>query len=68
MLSENPAGLFLQLDEMVNWLASLDKPGYETARTFFLTCCQASGDSKFTLDRIGRGTITANVCLSLLGA
>jgi putative DNA primase/helicase len=67
MLSENPAGLFLQLDEMVNWLASLDKPGYETARTFFLTCWAVSGDSKFTLDRIGRGTITANVCLSLLG-
>lgn len=67
LLSENPAGLFLQLDELTSWLASLDKPGREDARSFFLTCWSVSGDAVYTMDRVGRGTVTAKVCLSLLG-
>ena len=67
LFKENPAGLFMSLDELAHWLASLDKRGYEQARTFYLTTWAVSGDAQFTLDRVWRGSVVAEVCLSLLG-
>lgn len=66
MLSENPAGIFVLRDELSGWLASLEKPGREAERAFFLECW--NGDSAFTIDRIGRGSIhVEHCCVSLFG-
>jgi hypothetical protein len=47
--------LLLIRDELIGWLKTLDKPGREGDRQFYLEAW--SGDSSFTADRIGRGTI-----------
>jgi putative DNA primase/helicase len=66
ILSQNPAGILLVRDELAGWLATLDKPGREGDRQFFLEAW--NGDKPYTLDRIGRGTIHAPaVCLSIVG-
>lgn len=65
--SENPGGLLLLHDELASWFASLDKPGYETARSFFLKCWSVSGDTEAQVDRVGRGSVKAKVCLSVIG-
>ena len=66
ILSENPAGVLLVRDELSGWLATLDKPGREGERQFFLESW--NGDTAFTVDRIGRGTIyVPKLCLSVLG-
>jgi hypothetical protein len=66
MLAENPAGIFVLRDELSGWLASLERPGRETERSFSLECW--SGDSSFTIDRIGRGSVHAeHCCVSLFG-
>jgi Protein of unknown function (DUF3987) len=65
ILSENPAGVLVVRDELTGWLGELDKPGREGERGFYLTSW--SGDSGFTVDRIGRGSIHAPaVCVSLI--
>jgi putative DNA primase/helicase len=66
MMAANPAGILVVRDELAGWLAQLDKPGREGERAF---CLQAwNGDTPFTLDRIGRGTIhVPNCCMSMLG-
>jgi putative DNA primase/helicase len=65
-MAANPAGILVVRDELTGWLAQLEKPGREGERAF---CLQAwNGDTPFTLDRIGRGTIhVANCCVSMLG-
>jgi hypothetical protein len=66
LLSENPAGIFVLRDELTGWLASLEREGRESERAFYLECW--NGDSSFTLDRIGRGSIHAeHCCVSLFG-
>lgn len=66
ILSDNPAGVLLVRDELAGWLATLDKPGREGERQFFLESW--NGDSPFTVDRIGRGTIhVPALCLSIVG-
>jgi hypothetical protein len=66
ILSENPVGVLLVRDELAGWLVSLDKPGREGERQFFLESW--NGDRSFTVDRIGRGTIhVPALCLSVLG-
>jgi putative DNA primase/helicase len=66
LLSENPAGLFVVRDELTGWLAGLERQGREQERGFFLECWD--GNSPFTIDRIGRGTIhVPHVCVSLFG-
>lgn len=66
MMSNNPAGILVTRDELTGWLAQLDKPGREGERAF---CLEAwNGDSPFTIDRIGRGSVhVENCCMSLLG-
>jgi hypothetical protein len=66
LMAQNPAGLILVRDELTGWLSMLDKQGREGERAFFLECW--NGDSFFTADRIGRGTIDVpHCCMSILG-
>ena len=66
ILNENPAGVLVVRDELGGWLAELSKEGREGERGFYLQAW--NGDSSFTIDRIGRGSIhVPNVCVSLLG-
>ncbi|HWY78710.1 MAG TPA: DUF3987 domain-containing protein [Verrucomicrobiae bacterium] len=66
ILSQNPAGVFMVRDELTGWLASLEKPGREDERAFFLQAW--NGNGAFTVDRIGRGSIhVPEVCVSLFG-
>jgi uncharacterized protein DUF3987/uncharacterized protein DUF3854 len=66
ILSENPAGILVIRDELTGWLGQLDRHGREGERGFFLQAW--SGDTGFTVDRIGRGSIhVPAVCVSLLG-
>jgi putative DNA primase/helicase len=66
ILAQNPAGVLVVRDELTGWLAGLDRLGREGERAFFLEAW--NGDSGFTVDRIGRGSIyVPAVCVSLLG-
>jgi putative DNA primase/helicase len=66
ILAENPSGVFVFRDELVGWIAEIDKPGREGERGFYLQAW--NGDSGFAVDRIGRGSIyVPNVCVSLFG-
>ncbi len=66
-MNHNPEGVLVLRDELTGWLVQLDKPGREGERAF---CLEAwSGDSSFTVDRIGRGTVhVEHCCMSLLGS
>jgi putative DNA primase/helicase len=65
-MSENPAGILVIRDELTGWWSQLDRAGREGERGF---CLQAwNGDTGYTIDRIGRGTITVEACcMSMLG-
>jgi putative DNA primase/helicase len=66
LLAENPAGVLVSRDELSGWLASLERQGRESERAFYLECW--SGDTGFTIDRIGRGSIhVEHCCVSLFG-
>jgi putative DNA primase/helicase len=66
LLEQNPGGIFVLRDELTGWLTSLEKVGRESERAFYLECW--NGDSHFTIDRIGRGSIyVENCCVSLFG-
>jgi Protein of unknown function (DUF3987) len=66
LLRENPAGVFVLRDELSGWLASLERQGRESERAFMLECW--NGDTGFTVDRIGRGSIhVEHCCVSLFG-
>jgi putative DNA primase/helicase len=66
ILAENPAGVLVLRDELTGWLATLEKPGREGERAFYLQAW--NGDTGFSMDRIGRGSIyVPAVCVSLLG-
>lgn len=67
ILRENPNGVLIFRDELVGFFYSLDKPGRETDRAFYLESWNGTGS--FTCDRIGRGTVHAEaICLSILGS
>lgn len=66
LMSENPAGIFVIRDEYTGWLAGLERPGREGERAFYLQAW--NGDSSFTIDRIGRGSVHVEACcVSMLG-
>jgi hypothetical protein len=66
IISANPAGVLVLRDELTGWLAGLEREGREGERAFFLQAW--SGDSSYTMDRIGRGSIhVPAVCISLFG-
>ena len=59
ILAVNPYGLY-------GLLTSMDKPGQEEARGFYLQ--SYDGNQSYTFERIGRGTVPIkNLCLSLIG-
>lgn len=67
LLRQNPNGLLVYRDELVSLLKGLDREDQAEGRGFYLTAW--TGDSSYTIDRIGRGlnlNIEA-VCLSILG-
>jgi len=66
ILRDNPAGVLVIRDELSGWLATLDKPGREGERGFFLSAW--NGDTCYTMDRIGRGSIHVDACcVSMIG-
>jgi putative DNA primase/helicase len=66
LLEQNKGGIFVLRDELTGWLTSLHKLGRESERSFYLECW--NGDSSFTIDRVGRGSIyVENCCVSLFG-
>ena len=66
LLQENPRGMLVSRDELAGWLRTMDKPGREGDRDFYLEGWNGSGG--YTLDRIGRGTVhIPAVTLSICG-
>jgi hypothetical protein len=66
IMRDNPAGVLVIRDELSGWLATLDKQGREGERGFFLSAW--NGDTPYTIDRIGRGSIRVEACcVSMLG-
>lgn len=55
LLRENPRGLLVLRDELAGWLRTLDKPGREGDREFYLESWDGKGS--YTVDRIKRGTL-----------
>lgn len=62
---DNPQGILYLRDEMMGWIADLEKKGRESDRSFFLT---AWGGGYYSVDRIGRGHLGGWVCLSKFGS
>jgi len=66
-LNENPNGVLGMRDELIGLLKNLDKEGQECARAFYLEAWD--GKSRFTYDRIGRGTVDIEAAIvSILGS
>jgi hypothetical protein len=65
LMEKHPEGLLLYRDEIGGWLSDLDKPGRESAREMFLVA--ANGNDSHTQDRIGRGEVSAIMCLIFFG-
>jgi putative DNA primase/helicase len=66
VLSESPWGLLAYRDELYGLLTSLDKPGQEGSRAFYLQGYDGNQGYKFT--RISRGTTyIPRVCLAMIG-
>ncbi len=66
-LADNPNGVLIFLDELITFLRTMDRDGHEGDRGFYLTAW--NGDSRFTYDRIGRGTVDIEAAIvSIIGA
>ena len=66
LLKENPDGILVLRDELAGWLRTLEKPGREGDREFYLEGWNGTGG--YTFDRIARGTVhIPAVCLSIFG-
>ena len=68
IMSENPAGILLIRDELTGWLGlEFERNNaVKGERQFCLTAW--NGDTEYTVDRIGRGTVRVPACcLSVLG-
>lgn len=55
LLRDNPRGLLVKRDEGTGLLRTCDKPGHESDRAFYLE--GYNGKGRFTIDRVGRGTL-----------
>jgi putative DNA primase/helicase len=66
LMANNAGGLFLIRDELMGWLALLERTGREGERAL---CLEAwNGDTSHTIDRVGRGEIHVPACcLSIVG-
>ena len=66
LLDSNPNGILVFRDELTGWLRSLDQENQQTARKFYLEAWNGTG--RYTVDRIGRGTLDIEAaCVSILG-
>jgi putative DNA primase/helicase len=66
LCQENPRGLLVLRDELAGWLRTLERPGREGDREFYLEGW--NGTQGYTFDRIGRGTVHIKaLTLSILG-
>lgn len=66
LCQENPRGMMVLRDELAGWLRTLERPGREGDREFYLEGWDGTGS--YTFDRIGRGTVhIAALTLSILG-
>lgn len=66
LLAENPNGLLVFRDELVGLWRTLDKAGYENARSFYLEAWDGLGI--YIYDRVGRGHLfIPSTTLSLFG-
>lgn len=67
MLTDNPWGLQVYRDEVHALLISMDRPGQEGSRGFYLT--GYDGNQGYAVDRISRPShYVPRVCMALLGA
>lgn len=60
LLNENPRGLLLIRDELPGFLAQMEGEEHQVDRAFYLQAY--NGNSPFTYDRIGRGTVHIENC------
>jgi Protein of unknown function (DUF3987) len=67
LLADNPRGLLVFRDEIIGFLASLEKEGREDSRAFYIEAWTGYSSSSVKSDRIKRGTISCNPCVSVLG-
>jgi|GEM_PF-137109 len=67
ILASNPRGILQFNDELMGFLASLEKEGREDSRAFYLESWNGWTPSKFQTDRITRGETQCNPCISVLG-
>jgi Protein of unknown function (DUF3987) len=66
LLNENPRGLLQIRDELPGLLTRLESEEFQSDRAFYLEAF--NGDSSFTYDRIGRGTVHIECCtMSIMG-
>jgi hypothetical protein len=65
VMSENPDGVTVLVDELVGFLRPLSRREYASARSFWLTAW--NGLDEYTFDRIGRGTIVTPCTASIFG-
>jgi putative DNA primase/helicase len=67
LLNQNPGGMLLWRDEIYGFLANMERQGHENDRAFYLESW--NGYSRYTWDRVGRGTIDVNaLCIAILGS
>jgi len=66
ILQDNPSGVLFYRDELSSWVSELSKKGYENQRGLFLAAM--NGNDIYSLDRIGRGTVTALMAASVFGS
>lgn len=66
ILKDNANGILIFQDELVSFFRTLDREGHEADRGFYLTAW--NGNSRYTYDRIGRGTVDIEAAIvSILG-
>lgn len=68
LLTDNPRGLLQYNDELMGFLASLEKEGREGTRAFYLEAWNGWSKNPYQTDRIMRGSNSCNPCISVLGA
>jgi putative DNA primase/helicase len=64
ILAQNPGGVLSHHDELAGLFAQLDELGHGGDKQFLM---EMWNGHRYTIDRIGRGTIDADGCLSMLG-
>jgi putative DNA primase/helicase len=66
ILAANPNGVLIFRDELTGFLRAMDRDGHEQDRAFYLESWNGCG--RFTVDRVGRGTLDIEACcISVLG-